>query len=230
VTAIATERSEDHVLDWVDDEAPFDAGRLTAVALDALDAFALALAEPLALEVALACADAVTGDGVGLRPTPPGWLAVRRELPAGVSPSATYRGAAPVEVDALDRSTVVALLARPVACEAGAPLWDELVIDAVRAPLPDAVAAALAPGQRELELAGAVGRRAAPLDWRGDRPCAVGPTAEGERPMTLSIRRDGGALTLRLTAGWSPWQTGGDGVAAVAGFLAALRRAGWHMG
>ncbi len=194
------------------------------LAIDAL--FATALFEPLPVHVELACCDAETGVPLhDPKPVMPFHQLRRSSVPEAVAIPEVWTETRVAQNERLDRAGILDWLGTILAgqrCPAG---WTQLLVEAVRARLPEGIAAG-----DELPVGYGAGVIRYPVERSADASRVAGPLATNydTAPFNARIVNEGGALSLDLTVNWSLWIDGAGrpGVDAAVDRLKAL---GWDV-
>jgi len=217
----------------VDDQREF-----AAMAVGGLFSLADGLFEPLAVNVEIACCDPEFGLPLA-DPQP----AVRfRQLRVAAPPETIeipdiWNDLVVDRTERLDRAVVMdwlgALLADPQCQEGGARTgWVELIVEALRARLPEETGRGVVSGGTELVIPEGPGEIRYPVERRGEAFWAAGPlaTRSDTSPFGVRIVNEGGALSLDWSRNWSPWiDADGAGRPDVDAAIGRLAARGWDV-
>ncbi|CAM3358333.1 hypothetical protein KIPE111705_04665 [Kibdelosporangium persicum] len=198
--------------------APCDAGdqlALAEIAVDAISALGAGLFEPLSVDGEFPCHETEFG-----LPLPPGMgqsapyhqLRVA-SLPADVQIRGIWTDTVITRCERLDRATILSWIAGVLAGQRCSepdtrPGWNELVIETVRARLPDATAAGVEGD--ELLVSHGAGVIAYPVERSADALWVAGPHIRNfdTVPFEVTISKDYGSLSLQFSTLWSLWIDG----------------------
>jgi hypothetical protein len=210
-----------------------------ASAVDAVYSLAEGLFEPLAVNVELACCDIVFGLPL-IEPQP----AVRfHQLRLAAPPETVtipeiWEDLLVREVERLDRAAVLDWLGS-LFTEHRCPQadtstgWAELIVEAVRARLPEVTSGAVEEDRGELRVSEGAGVIRYPVERSGGAFWVAGPfvTSTDTAPFGVRIVNEGGGLSLDWSRNWSPWiEADGAGRADVEAAIRRLSAAGWDAG
>jgi len=216
--------------DDVDDQMVF-----AALAVDALLALREGLFEPLSVDVELACCDAETSYPLDEpRPAAPFHQLCLASLPEMVVIREVWNGTRVERRERLDRDEILdwlgAILAKQECPQPDTrPGWTQLLVEAVRARLPQAT---IDGDVDELPVAYGAGVIRYPVERVADTLWVAGPLATNydTAPFEVRIINEAGFLSLDVSLNWSPWiDADGPGrpdVEAAVGRLSAL---GWDV-
>jgi hypothetical protein len=218
------------VPDDADDELGF-----AEPAVDAVFTLGRGLFEPLALNVEVSCCDAELGYALA-EPEPTARFHQLRlaTLPERVEIPAIWNQLVVAERERLDRDVVLdwfgTILAQQECSQPDTRAgWTELIIEAVRVPLPEAVSAHVESDRHELPVSYGAGAIRFPVERSADTLWVAGPLDfhSNTAPFHVRIVNEAGALSLDLSLNWSPWID--DGVAApdVEAAVRRLSAMGW---
>jgi hypothetical protein len=219
--------------DGVDDQREF-----AAIAVDGLFSLAEGLFEPFAVNVELACCDAEFGYPLS-DPRP----ATRFHQLRVAAPPETieipdiWNDLVVDRTDRLDRDVVTDWLAT-LLVEQQCPEqdtrtgWLELIVEALRARLPEETGRGVESGRDELLIPEGPGVIRYPVERSGDALWVSGPLEwrSGTSPFDVRIVNEAGALSLWWARNWSPWiDADGAGRPDVEAAISRLSARGWDV-
>jgi hypothetical protein len=202
---------------------------LAGLAVRGLFALTGDFAEPLVLNLAVACFDDTIGE-----PVPGGPASFHQLRRRGVAAEPFWKDTRVTEGAATDETAVLAWAAEALGGRQCAPEtvpgWTQLLVNAARIRLP----AGWAPVGDELVAGYGNGVLRLPVehDATTGRAWAAGPVpGQAETaPLEINLVNDGGVLTLAAELSWSPWiEPDGAGRPDVAAAVRRLEAAGWEV-
>jgi hypothetical protein len=208
------------------------------VAVDALFALGEGLFEPLAVNVEFACCDTEFNYPL-IEPQP---AAPFQQLRLAASPDAVeipeiWEGQVVARSERLDRAAVLDWFATLLA-EQQCPQpdtrtgWTEMIVDAVRARLPEATSRRVDSDSAELPVFYGSWEIRYPVERLGDAFWAAGPLAwnSDTAPFEVRITNEAGVLSLDWSRNWSPWiEANGAGRPDVEAVVQRLSALGWEV-
>ena len=219
--------------DGVDDDLGF-----AALAVDALFALGDGLFEPLALHAEVTCCDTEFRYPV-CEPQPAARFHQLRLAapPETVDIPAIWNDLHVAQRERLDRAAILdwfgAILAQPECARPDSGTgWTELIVEVLRARLPESASALVESDGSVLPVGYVNGVLDYPVERSGDTHWVAGPLkrCSGTAPFALRITNEAGDLTLVLSLIWSAWMAE-DGAGAGPEVEAAMRRLsamGWE--
>ena len=219
--------------DDVDDQLVF-----AAMAVDALFALGDGLFEPLAVNVELVCCDTEFGYPLD-EPRPPARFHQLRvaAVPESVKIPQLWNELLVDQTERLDRAAILHWFAT-LLVEQQCPQpdtrtgWTELIVEAVRARLPEATSHGVERGGRELLVSEGAGVIRYPVERFGDTFWVAGPLASSSdtAPFGVRIVNDAGVLSIDWSQNWSPWiEEDGAGRPDVEAAIQRLSALGWEV-
>ena len=193
---------------------PYDPVATARIALHGLFTLAAGLFEPLTVEVILACCDAPTG-AVLDEPDQQYRQIELENAGANLKLRSGRVGSRITIAPSLNTETVAHWLEDQLRFDCDhpdrVPGWSDLLVDAVRAPLPPGVVEA---GQDFIPLILGHGILNYPVSHDGERYWISGPLTEHAYapPLRSTISQEAGFLTMSITLGWTLWSDA-DGAA-----------------
>jgi hypothetical protein len=219
--------------DDVDDQLVF-----AAMAVDALFSLSDGLFEPLAVNVELACCDTEFGYPL-IEPRPPARfhqlrLAASRE---SVMIPEIWNELLVGQTERLDRAAILHWLGTLlVEQQCSQPdtrtCWTQLIVEALRARLPEATSHGVESGGSELLVSEGAGVIRYPVERFGDTFWVAGPlvTSSDTAPFGVRIVNEAGVLSLDWSQNWSPWiEEDGAGRPDVEAAIQRLSALGWEV-
>ncbi|QUH01974.1 hypothetical protein HUO13_15220 [Saccharopolyspora erythraea] len=219
--------------DDVDDELVF-----ATMAVDALFSLGDGLFEPLAVNVEVACCDTEFGYPL-IQPRP---VARFHQLRLAASPETVMIPEIWSELlvrltERLDRAALLhwlgTLLAEQQCSQSDTRTsWTELIVEAVRARLPEATSHGVESGSNELPVSEGAGVIRYPVERIGDALWVAGPLAasSGTAAFGLRVTNEAGCLSLDWSLNWSPWiDQDGAGRPDIEAAIRRLSAMGWDV-
>jgi hypothetical protein len=217
----------------VDDQRVF-----AAMAVDALFSLGDGLFEPFAVNVELACCDAEFGYPLN-DPRPAARFHQLRLAapPETVAIPEIWNDLVVDQTERLDRVVVLDWLGT-LLVEQQCPQrdtktgWLQLIVEALRARLPEKTGRGVESGGNELLIPEGAGVIRYPVERSGDAFWVAGPlvTRSGTSPFGVRIVNEAGALSLDWSRNWSPWiDADGAGRLDVEAAIRRLSARGWDV-
>lgn len=218
------------------------------MAVDALFSLGDGLFEPFAVNVEIACCEIEFGYPLN-EPRPAGRFHQLRlaASPETVRIPAIWNELLVSETERLDRAAVLhwlgtLLSTRQCPQPDTRTGWTELIVEAVRARLPEAIGALVDSDAHELPVPEGAGVIRFPVERIEDSSCretaggsqywVAGPLAwnSGTSPFGVRITNEAGALSLEWSRNWSPWiEADGSGRPDVDAAAQRLSALGWEV-
>lgn len=211
---------------------------LAAMAVDALFALGDGLFEPLSVDAELACCDAETGYPLDEpRPAEPFHQLRRASLPEMVMIREVWSETRVEQRERFDRDEILdwlgVILAEQECPQPDTrPGWTQLLVEAVRARLPEGTSDGADSDGDKLPVAYGAGVIRYPVERTAGALWVVGPlsTNYDTAPFEVRIVNEAGVLSLDLSLNWSPWiDTDGAGRPDVEAAVGRLLALGWDV-